>query len=814
MKFKDYPVAKKMVLLCMLTSITSLVFAGLIIAGYDQYKTKQVLQQEIKVLAKVVANRSHAAILFGDVELAHTNLLSLQARESIQSACIYRVDNDGSTGDNINLFAQYHNQDSAGSCPPTSTLLALMASNYIQFSSRDVDLLQPVSLDNKIIGYLLINSSLLDVTTQMRNHSLLMMLAIGIAAIIALLLATRLEKIISKPLLMLGNTAREITAREDYSIRAVKVSNDEVGVVVDSFNNMLNKIQREDALLRESEEKFRLFSASSSVGIFQTDIEGNCIYANDRFCEITHSTLDIILSQGWLAAIYNKDYERINQAWQHSLRHCENLNINCRFNSDTDEVIWVTGHIGPLTNSQGETIGFLGTISDISDLKNAHLQLEHLAFYDMLTGLANRRLFRDRLEHLLANNTRQQTNIALLFLDIDHFKNTNDTLGHDTGDILLRIIADRLQKCVRASDTVARLGGDEFTVLLVDVKGSVAVSKIAQNILDEICKPIHIGDQIMTVTASIGIVVHSEPGGSAESLIKHADLALYKAKDEGRNNYQFFIEEMNTRLVEQLELIKDVREALENKEFVLHFQPQFRLTDSKIIGFEALVRWISPKRGFVSPMDFIPVAEETGLIIQLGDWILEEACNQMREFITEKVVDQDAVIAVNLSAKQLIQEDLVETIQDILHSSGLTPAQLELEITESMLMENMDKAIDNLHQLKELGISLSIDDFGTGYSSLSYLKTLPVHLVKVDRSFVKDIPDDKDDMEITAAVIAMAHKLNYKVVAEGLETQEQLEFLQECQCDYGQGFMFSRPLPAEEVKVFCLNQKEQQSKYA
>ncbi len=798
----------------MLTSISSLVLASIIWLSYDQYSTKKFLNEEIKVLANVIANRSHAAILFGDVELARTNLQSLQARKTINTACIYRSTSNTSQNESNTLFAEYHTSNSDIGCPQSSHLQQLIDNDYVLHKKNHIDLLETINLEGKKIGFLLIRSSLDEMNTRLRNKTLVLFGVIFIAASLALWMASMLEKLISTPLLALGRTAQTVAENDDYSIRANKHGKDEIGQVVDSFNHMLTKIEQEDTKLRESEEKFRLFSASSSVGIFQTDSKGACIYANERLSEITGLPHQQLISQGWLSAVHEDDFERIDQSWQRSLIHGESLRIRVRLSGDSDEVSWITGHIDPLNNSKGEAIGFLGTVSDITDLKNAQLQLEHLAFYDVLTGLANRRLFRDRLETILTSSARLKTTVALLFIDIDHFKNTNDTLGHDTGDTLLRILADRLQHCVRASDTVARMGGDEFTTVLVDVKNSYAVSKIAEYILEEIGKPIHLNNQEINVTASIGIVLSPDNGDSAETLIKHADLALYRAKDEGRNNYQFFIEDMNSHLVEHLAFIKDFKEALTKDEFTLHYQPQFQLSDHKIIGFEALVRWISPKRGFVSPVDFIPIAEETGLIIQLGDWILKEACTQMKSLIDDKIVTPDTVIAVNMSTKQLIQEDLIEAIQHTLLSTGLSPSQLELEITESMLMENMDRGIKNLNALNELGISLSIDDFGTGYSSLGYLKTLPVHIVKVDRSFVKDIPDDKDDMAITAAVVAMAHKLNYKVVAEGIEIEEQLQFLRDCNCDYGQGYMFSRPLPPDELREFCLEQTEIQNQSA
>ena len=807
MAFRDYSIGKKMILVSMTTSIAALLLANAIMIGFEQFSYRRTMEQEIRVLADIVANHSQAALLFGDADVAANNLKSLTAREAIISACIYLIDNadPGNGNAQTRLFAQYQRDAKRWpACPDGATLQEMTSSGGVLYSDKFFELVRTISLEDRTIGSVLIRTTLIDATLRLQENIFVALSVVVLAALAALLIASRLEKLISAPLLHLGATARNIALNDDYSLRASKYGNDEVGEVVESFNHMLARIEEEDAILRENEERFRLFSASSTVGIFQTDVSGHCSYVNERLAEIGKTTINHLARHGWLSLVHPDDYEQAQSQWQHTLNSGAPMTINCRFLSHESETTWVTGSVGPLTSSSGQAIGFLGTISDISELKRAQLQLEHLAFYDMLTGLANRRLFRDRIEHILANCKRNQTSLALLFIDIDHFKNTNDTLGHDSGDALLRIVADRLNRCVRTSDTVARLGGDEFTVILVDVRNSIAVSKVAEHILDEVRKPIYIDGHEISVTASIGIVLSAEAKDPrADQLIKNADLALYRAKDEGRNTYRFFIEDMNTQLVEHLQLVRDFREALALKEFILHYQPQFNLADHNIVGFEALVRWVSPKRGFVSPMDFIPVAEETGLIIELGNWILLKACMDMKTLIDERIVSDHCVIAVNLSVKQLLEENLVDYIQHALNTTGLAPHQLELEITESMLMENLDRALRNVEAIRQLGVLLSIDDFGTGYSSLSYMKRLPVHSIKVDRSFVRDIPADKDDMEITAAVIAMAHKLNYKVVAEGIETQEQLGFLRDCRCDYGQGYMFSKPLPFSDLKKFC-----------
>ncbi len=435
----------------------------------------------------------------------------------------------------------------------------------------------------------------------------------------------------------------------------------------------------------------------------------------------------------------------------------------------------------------------------VDDLQQAQLEMERMAFYDPLTGLANRRLFRDRLKQAVCSAQRNKGAVSLLYLDLDHFKKVNDTLGHDIGDALLKTVARRLRACVRREDTVARLGGDEFTVVLNQVAGTGGTTAVANKILKMLRQPVRLFDQELTVTASMGITVSPNDSEEPSSLLKNADLAMYRAKKRGRDNYQYFTEGMNTEVTERLYMENELRRALKCNEFAQYFQPLIRLETSELVGVEALLRW-RHGQGTITPDQFIGVAEETGLIVPLGVWGLRNACHRAK--LLQESVPMPVRIAVNLSVREFIEPNLVDTIGGILEETGLDAHALELEITESMLMENTEDFIHVLKKLKDLGVSLSIDDFGTGYSSLSYLKKFPVDTVKVDRSFIKDIPKDPHCVEIAAAVIAMAHKLHLTVVAEGIETDAQLAFLIDNQCDLGQGFLFSPPLPFEELPSF------------
>jgi diguanylate cyclase (GGDEF)-like protein len=423
-------------------------------------------------------------------------------------------------------------------------------------------------------------------------------------------------------------------------------------------------------------------------------------------------------------------------------------------------------------------------------------QLEHQANYDALTGLPNRNLLHDRLKQAVFAQ-RQQRSIAVVFIDLDHFKFINDSLGHSAGDRLLRQMADRLREAVRDGDTVSRLGGDEFILVLNDQHTEDIVFRAMQRIIAKVSEPVVLEGQELTVTCSAGISLYPQDGPDVDTLLKNADAAMYRAKDHGRNNFQFYTAEMNKLVNERLSLEANLRRAVERDELVLHYQPKHDLRTGAIVGVEALLRWSHPEWGLVYPDRFVPLAEETGLIGPMGEWVLRTACAQNRAW-------QDAglppvVMSVNLSPRQFRQDALFKTVARILAETGLRPEFLEMEITESMVMHNMEISIAILKGLRELGVQLSVDDFGTGYSSLAYLKTLPIGILKIDRSFVHDINGRADDGGLLArAIISLGHSLKLKVIAEGVETESQLDFLKAHQCDEAQGFYFSKPVPPED----------------
>ena len=451
-----------------------------------------------------------------------------------------------------------------------------------------------------------------------------------------------------------------------------------------------------------------------------------------------------------------------------------------------------------------QIVGRVWSFRDITERRQAETRLAYMANYDSVTGLPNRHLLRERLDRAIKHEARSHRHLAIMFLDLDNFKSINDTLGHDVGDRVLQVVANRLLACLRESDTVARIGGDEFTVLVEDMTTMESIAALAQQIIDSLSLPFPLDGREMFCTVSVGIAIYPDDSESLDGLMKSADSAMYRAKEQGRNTYRFFTEDMHRRAYERLLLENRLRGALKRGEFQLHYQPQIDVASGATVGIEALLRWNDEERGLVPPVEFIGVLEDTGMIVEVGHWVLEEACafNQsLREIGLPPIR-----VAVNISPRQFRQKGLVESIRQILSNTGLGAEYLDLEITESVLVDAVD-APDVLERLSGMGVRLSIDDFGTGYSSLSYLKRFPIDTLKIDRSFVRDIMTDSDDAAITVAIIALSRSLRLKVLAEGVETAEQLASLRHHGCDEIQGFLYARPMPGDALVAWL--RKEQ-----
>ena len=454
--------------------------------------------------------------------------------------------------------------------------------------------------------------------------------------------------------------------------------------------------------------------------------------------------------------------------------------------------------IAELPKKEEQIASFVTVCQDITDRKKAEILMNHLAHHDNLTGLPNRLLFSDRLQQVMKAAHRSEKLVAVIFLDLDHFKNINDSMGHDAGDSLLKDVAQRLIACVRETDTVARLGGDEFTLVLSSINHVDNIVDVVKKIIKKLSSPFQVKSTEVFITVSVGVTIYPLDDDNADDLIRDADTAMYFAKEKGRNNFQFYNHKMRQRVEEKLKLEGELRQALVQNEFVLFYQPKIDTENNTVVGMEALIRWQHPERGLVAPDDFIGAAEETGLIIPIGKWVLEEACKHT------KILNASGIapihVSVNLSVRQLEGPGLLQLIDQTLKDTKLDPALLDLEITESMLMSDMNKAIKTLNNLSSLGVTISVDDFGIGHSSLSYLKQFPITTLKIDRSFICNIPEDKDDMSITIAIIQMADALGLQTVAEGVETKQQLAFLNSYSCNLIQGYYFSKPIAFNEIE--------------
>ena len=554
--------------------------------------------------------------------------------------------------------------------------------------------------------------------------------------------------------------------------------------------NDITKHRLAERAVRESEERLKKFEAASHDGIVFVE-DGVLVDVNEaamrlfgyEFGEMVgRKTLDFLASECWDMVLH---YIRN--------RHESPYEAIAVHKSGRRIPIEVIPREMPY---QGRTHR-MAVVRDITERKRAEERIQFMAHHDSLTHLPNRASLMERLELMLAAARREQTMVALIFIDLDHFKTVNDSLGHYAGDALLKVIATRLKSCLRDADTVSRLGGDEFLVAVPGLPDPQAVVPIVEKLLQVVSETCIIDGQSLSISPSIGISMFPRDGIDADSLIKNADAAMYLAKDNGRANYQFFTPRLNDLAFAALSLESTLRDAIKRSEFILHYQPQLRLADREIVGIEALIRWQHPEQGLVLPDTFIGVAEQRGLIFQIGNWVLEEACRQNKAW--QEAGLPAIPIVVNLSAVQFKRHDLVADVARVLEKTGLEGCYLELEVTESVLLEDVATLTNTLLHLKNLGVKIAIDDFGTGYSSLSYLKRFPIDKIKIDRSFIRDLPDDADDSAITSAIISMAQSLRIKVIAEGVETEEQLQFLRARQCDEIQGFCFSRPVPATEL---------------
>ncbi|MBW1718008.1 MAG: EAL domain-containing protein [Deltaproteobacteria bacterium] len=569
--------------------------------------------------------------------------------------------------------------------------------------------------------------------------------------------------------------------------------------------------------LRQSEARLSQAQRVAHLGNWERDIFSNKLYWSDEIYHIFGLEPQTFGAtyEAFLRSVHPEDRTYVNNAVNRALHEDKLYGIDYRIilPDGTERSVHEQGQV--VFDETGKSIGIHGIVQDITKRKMDEAKIRSLAYYDVLTGLPNRQLFKEHADRAIRIARRDGTKVIIIFLDLDNFKRINDTLGHNAGDNLLKKISENLKTDIRTSDIVARreaekqfmtslsrLGGDEFTILLTGLVEVEHVARVAKRIIQHISLPVKIDGQELYITGSAGIAVYPEDGEDIDTLLKNADAAMYYAKEAGRNNFQFYAKHMNARTLVRLNMEAKLKKALEQNELVLYYQPQVEMQTDRIVGLEALIRWEHPEMGLVSPAEFIPIAEETGLIIPIGEWVLKTACAQIMVWHMAGFIPLS--IGVNLSGRQFRERNLVKSVKQILDTTRLDPKHLGLELTESIIMHDVEETITALYELKEIGLNLSVDDFGTGYSSMSYLKRFPLDTLKIDRSFVKDITTDPNDAAITKATIALAKSLDLTTIAEGVETEEQLTFLREQGCDQIQGYLISRPVPAEKVEEFLL----------
>lgn len=623
--------------------------------------------------------------------------------------------------------------------------------------------------------------------------------------LVAMLLHQTLSQLVLKRIRKLVKAAADVAKGQFDSAHNLTVNKDEIGALNAEFSNMAEQL---DGVVTDLQQKLvekeiaeqqalRLSKAvefsGSGVAIANSNLDIE--YVNPKLLEMTGLEDSFFLGESLLKLIA-QDMQLLLDDIEHDLLQRHHWKGDTLLRNYENEALWVSLTISPIRDENHNIYSYVASAQDISFVKESQRKMEQLAYFDTLTGLANRAFFRMQLRKSLALAARGHYAFALFYFDLDEFKRINDTLGHDAGDQLLLEVAQRLQKRLRAEDTISRLGGDEFAILLSGINERDKAAEVALTIQETLNRPIRLGSNEVIISASIGITMAPDDSPEEDELLKHADLAMYEAKARGKNTYYFYNQNLDAAANERLVIENQLRIALKEQQFELYYQPQVDCITHEIVGFEALIRWNHPSMGYITPDKFIPIAEATGLIVELGEWILWESCAFAQRM---KNKQHESSISINLSARQFKESNLTAVLQQMIMKTGIDPKRMHLELTESMLMGDIEAAIAHMHELKKIGVSLSIDDFGTGYSSLSYLKRFPVDILKIDRSFVKDIPEDSNDMEITAAIIAMAQKLNLDLVAEGVETREQVDFLIQNNCHIVQGYYFSPPVPEAKI---------------
>ncbi|KDR95704.1 PAS domain S-box-containing protein/diguanylate cyclase (GGDEF) domain-containing protein [Peptoclostridium litorale DSM 5388] len=592
------------------------------------------------------------------------------------------------------------------------------------------------------------------------------------------------------------------------SYEELSTTYEELTAMEDELRENFDELKAHRDALFESEQRYELAVEGSNDGIWDWDVKNDKYYSSLGWVkdeEIYNEALKSSLKD-WTDRIHPQDRAGVVQKFQEYLRSKSGIYENRYRIMDKDGIyIWVLSRGKAIWDNEGEPVRIAGSHTDITEYKKMEEKLQYMAYYDELTGLPNRNMFEVEINRLIDTHKSNGTKFAVVYMDVDNFKHVNDTLGHASGDMLLTYIADILKNQLDREDMPVRLSGDEFSILIGNMDGNEDVANKLDRLIKHLRRPWILQEHEFFVSFSMGVAVYPDNGDDMTALLKSADTAMFSVKENGKDSYCFYTDSMQEKTLKHIDMINSLRRAIEEEEFVLYYQPLVNMKTGEIEGMEALVRWFHSKKGFISPLDFIPLAEETGQILEIGSWVLKTACNTKRKW--EDMGFADIKMSINLSSKRLANSDVDRELERIIQSEGISVKDIQIEVTETAVMKNINTAGEVLQRMRDKGIKIALDDFGTGYSSLTYLKNLPIDVVKIDRGFIKNIEEKKQDEFIVKTVVELAHGLGKEVVAEGIETKRQLEFLREIGCDTAQGYLFSRPVPAAEIENMLIQGK-------
>ncbi len=775
-----------------LSMVAAFLIGGLVLLGFGRQVAHNHVERNLSTIGDILTEQlafplSLATALGGHYAQEAKEILKAgKHHDDIDKLCLYREDGL--------LFSSYRSPRSQHACGQYFSQQEEGLRQRSAFSSRIVF---PATTNNATVGFLVIETRGEELQASLAAMALAIFGTLFAAVLFAFLMGQRLLTRSLEPLAKLSVTSREIAQNPLAKQRAMKSYDDEIGDLVDTFNHMLDALEVENQKLGNSEKTFRQLAENAPVGIFKRAFANKFAYVNDAWCRITGLDRDLADTfSSYIAPDYRRRYiENVAQLGQST----DYVSIEFEFAQPDGKYRFLHEYVS-IVNTTEETY-FVGTLVDVTELKNVQFELEKLAFYDPLTKLPNRRFLQDHLQYAFASANKKHKKIAVFMTDLDNFKRVNDSLGHDAGDALLEKVGGRLREAVFREDIVVRMGGDEFLILVEDVENLNSVEFISKRLINAMKCEAEYERTRIPVSGSVGVAMYPDDADTPESLLRYADMALYNSKARGGACFSCYSSELDDAIREQVYLETRLRDALENNLIDVYLQPQFEGQSKTPIWAEALVRWFDKEEGYISPARFIPVAEESGLIHLLGQRVLERVCEMLRDHGTALRAMGIQGVSVNLSARQFYSETLEKMIGDVFRRYAIDPSHIEFELTESTVTDDMDRAITVMETLRDVGCRLSIDDFGTGYSSLSYLKRFPLNSLKIDRTFVDDIPDNKSDCEIACAVINLAHNLGLSVVAEGVETQAQLDFLHQNGCEYFQGFYLARPLSLDQLLI-------------